>query len=521
MEIALKELDFVVIAVYIVALLSLGFWVSFRKKHSKDLFLAGRSLGWANIGLSIWGTNTTPSSLIATAGAAYTMGLVTSNFALLAWPFIMLLGMVFVPHYLNTRVSTMPEFMSRRYDHSCRVFLSWYVVLSTLVIWLGTTLYAGGILAEQIFKCSFAVGVFVLAIIATSFTMAGGLAAVVITDSFQCVLIVCVSGVLTAIGLAKVGGIRPLIESVPPHYWNLFQSGDSPYPWYALMLGYPVLGIWFWSTDQTIVQRVLGARDIRQAQLSAVFVAFMKIIDPIVFWLPGILCFVLHPHLSNPDHAYVTMVTTYLPTGMVGLTVAILIAAVISTVDSGLNSLSAVFTLDIYHKTLRPDASEKEMMWVGRIATVAAGIAGASLALLMTMAKVDLFTLLQSLIGFMAPSMSAVFLIGVLWKRATAKAAFYTLLVGTSASLLIGICYLAEWPRQIVWPHFLLLAFYIFAVLCLFMIVLSLLTPRPPAEKALPSLRDTYANKKYRTGTTWTLWAILAVIMAVIYLVLN
>ena len=515
----LKTLDFVVIAVYIVALLSLGFWISFRRKHSRDLFLAGRSLGWTSIGLSVWGTNITPASMIAVSGAAYTSGMVTSNFALLSWPFLMLMGMIFVPHYLNTKISTMPEFMSRRYDNSCRIFLSWYNVLTTPIIWVAAILYTGGIIASQIFDCSFATGVVALAVIATSFTVAGGLAAVVITDSFQCILMVGASLALVIITFTKVGSFSRLVESVPSHYWDLFQSGENcRYPWYALILGYPVLAIWFYCTDQTIVQRVLGARNIRHAQLSTLFVAYMKVIDPIIFWIPGILCFVLHPNLANSDHAYVTMVTTYLPTGMVGLIVAILIAAVISTVDSGLNSVSAIFTLDIYLKTLKPDASEQQVIRVGRIVTVAAAVVSVIFALLMTLAKKNLFDLMQSLISFVSPPMAAVFLIGVLWKRATGKAAFYTLVMGVMACLAMGICVLAEWPGEDFWPHYLVLAFCNFVALCGFMVLLSLLSAPPPPEKALPSLRETYAGGKHGTRLTWILWAILAVIMAAIYI---
>ena len=525
-QVALEPLDFIVIAIYLVVLLSLGFWVGLRKGHTKDIFLAGRSLGWANIGFSMWGTNITPTSMIAVSGAAYATGLLTSNFALLAWPFLMLLGMVFVPHYLNTKISTMPEFMSRRYDESCRNFLSWYSIFTIIVVWLGATLFAGGVIVEQLFNCSFEVGVLLLAVIATSFTIVGGLTAVVITDSFQCVLMVIASLALAAIGFSKVGSVSNLIDSVPSNFWHLFQSGkDCAYPWYSLVLGYPILAIWFWCTDQTMVQRVLGARNLRQAQGSTIFVAYMKLVDPIIFWIPGILCLVLHPNLSSPDYAYVTMVTTYLPIGMVGLVVAVLIAAVISTVDSGLNSLSTVFTLDIYRKIIKPDASDAEIRRVGRIVIVGAAVAGFLFALVLKSIKGTLFFKLQSLIGFTAPPMAVVFFIGVLWKRANAFAALSTLILGTIASLAVGSCYYSGYPECIPWPQYegfyLILAFALFAILCVFMVVVSLLSAAPGPEKALPSLLDTYRNKTNRTKTTWILWAILAIIMAAIYIIFN
>ncbi|MHC4755929.1 MAG: sodium:solute symporter family transporter [Planctomycetota bacterium] len=524
--VALKSLDYIVIAIYLVVLLTLGFWVSLRKGHTKDIFLAGRSLGWGNIGLSMWGTNITPTSMIAVCGAAYSGGLLTSNFALLAWPFLMLLGMVFVPHYLTTKISTMPEFMSRRYDESCRNFLSWYTILSTIVVWLGATLFAGGVLIAQLFNCPFAVGVLILAVIATSFTIVGGLTAVVITDSFQCILMVVACLALAVIGFSKVGSYENLVDSVPSNFWHLFQSGEEcAYPWYSLALGYPILGIWFWSTDQTMVQRVLGARDLRQGQLSTVFVAYMKVVDPVIFWIPGILCLVLHPNLPSPDHAYVTMVTTYLPTGMVGLIVAVLIAAVISTVDSGLNSLSTVFTLDIYRKMIKPDASDAEIIRIGRIVTVVAAVAGFSFALVLKNIEGTLFFKLQSLIGFTAPPLAAVFIIGVFWKRANACAALSTMIFGTITSLAVGSAFYSKYPKQIPWPEyegfFLILAFVIFVILCLFMVVISLVTSPPPPEKALPSLLESYRNKANRTKTTWILWAILAVVMVAIYIIFN
>lgn len=520
----LQWLDYAVIGGYVAAVLGLGFWVSFKKGHSTDLFLAGRSLGWVNIGLSMWATNTTPSSLVASAGAAYATGLLTSNFALLAWPFLMLMAMVFVPHYLGTRITTMPEFMSRRYDESCRNFLSWYTMVSAMVVWIGVTLYAGGILAQQVFGWPFWVCVALLAAIATSFTVAGGLAAVVVTDSFQCILMVAASGILTLVALGKVGGVSSLIERVPSHYWDLFQSGKTcEYPWYGFLLGYPILGVWFWSTDQTVVQRALGARDVRQAQLGGFLVAATKVVDPLVFWIPGILCFVLHPNLPDPDQAYITMVATYLPVGMVGLVVAVLIAAVISTVDSGLNSLSTVFSYDVYRKYFSPAASEGEITSVGRLATVVAGLASVGLALVMTVAKVNLFDLLQSTISFMAPPMAAVFLIGVLWKRATAKAAFWTLVCGLALSLSTGVIYLyvrdpQTWPNYL---HYLMLAFYLFVGLSVLMVLLSLLSPPPPQEKALPSLRQTYRAHVKGARLTWALWAILAAAMAAVYVVLS
>ena len=450
MTISLEVVDYVVIAVYVTVLVGIGMWVSWRRRGSEDLFLAGRSLGWPNVGLSIFGTNVSPSFMIASCGIAFSTGMVTANFEWLAWWFLMLLAMLFVPYYLRTRISTMPQFMKRRFGRATYEFLSWYALFTTIILWLGGTLFASGVLLGQIMGWPVWVSVVVLTVIATSFTVAGGLAAVVITDSFQAILMILGSAVLTVIGLSKVGGITALVEKVPAHYWQLFRpSNDQVYPWHAVVLGYPVMGIWFWCTDQTIVQRVLGARDVRQGQLGAVFAGFLKILTPFIFILPGIVCYALHPELENADKtAFMTMVTTCLGPGMIGLIVAVLIAAVISTIDSGLNSFSTVFTLDIYARRFRPNATEKELKWLGRLATIGAACVAVACALAIGTVQATLFDLLQSIIAFIAPPMAAVFMVGVLWRRATAKAAITALLVGSAVSISVGVCQMAKWPAM-------------------------------------------------------------------------
>jgi SSS family solute:Na+ symporter len=518
----LAQLDFIVIAVYVALLIGIGMWVSFKRRGAQDLFLAGRSLGWSNVGLSIFGTNISPSFLIAACGAAYATGMVTANFEWLAWWFLLLLGMLFAPYYLGTKVSTMPQFIRRRFGKKAHAFLSWYALFTTIILWLGGTLYAGGKLLGQIMNWPLWVSVLVLTLIATSFTVAGGLAAVVVTDAFQSVLMILGAAALTILAFLRVGSLDALLENVPPDYWNLVQPADDPdYPWHAMFLGYPVLGIWFWCTDQTIVQRVLGARDLRQGQLGTVFAGFLKILPPFIFMLPGIFCYVLHPDLKDSDEAFLTMVTTILPAGMVGLIVAVLIAAVISTLDSGLNSFSTLFTLDIYVKKFRKIATSKEIKWIGRLSTMAAAAIAFVCACSMGGAGKNMFDLLQGIIAFIAPPMAAVFLIGVLWKRATGAAAVATLFAGSALSLGVGVCYFKKWPDETFWPHYLLLSFYLFAGICVFMVGVSLLTRHGGDEESLPSLKAYCAGKGAGTRTVWSLWAVLALAMLALYLIFD
>ena len=520
---ALHFLDFTVIAAYLVLLLALGFWVSFRNKGAQeDLFLGGRTLPWYNVGLSIFGTNIGPSFLIASCSIAYTSGVVGANFEWLAWWFLMLLGMLFIPHYMSNRVKTMPQFMERRFGSRVYGFLSWYALFTTVLLWLGGTLYAGGVLFSQIMAWPLWVSVVSLATIALLLTAVGGLIAVVVTDSFQSILMIIGSTILTIIAFLEVGSLSTLVEATPADYWKLFRSvDDDVYPWHAVILGYPVLAIWFWCTDQTIVQRVLGARDLRQGQIGVAFAGFLKIIPPFIFMLPGILCFVLHPNLANPDEAYLTMVTNYLPTGMIGLIVAVLIAALVSTVDSGLNSFSTVFTLDIYVARCRPTASQKEIRWVGRLVMIAVAILAVACALSMEGAGKNMFELLQGIISFIAPPMGAVFLIGILWRGATAAAAYWTLIFGSIVSLSIGLMHFKHWPVEGFWPNHLLLAFYLFVGISAFMVIVSFFTERDPEEQELRTLKETYGELDLSPRYVWKLWGLLGVIMAIIYSTFN
>ncbi|HNT86589.1 MAG TPA: sodium/solute symporter, partial [Candidatus Hydrogenedentes bacterium] len=426
------------------------------------------------------------------------------------------------PHYLHMQLGTMPQFVRRRFGNGPAEFVSWYALLSTVILWLGGTSYAGGKLLSQIMDWPLWTSVVALTALATFLTVVGGLAVVIVTDTFQSILMLAGAGLLTLFGLRAAGGLGAVIENVEPDRWTLFRPASDPdYPWHAIVLGYPVLGIWFWCTDQTIVQRVLGARDLRQGQQGAQFAAFLKILTPFFFMLPGFVCFVLYPDLDDPDKAFTTMISRHLPFGMLGLMIAVLIAALISTVDSGLNSFSTVFTLDIYQRKWRPMATPRELKVTGRVVTVAIAVCSVFIALSMETVGKNLFDLMQSIIAYFAPPIAAVFLIGILWRRATAKAALATLLGGSTLCLGIGLMDFMNLPGEGFWPHFLLTSFLLFAWLCLVMIGVSLLTQNAPEEETLPSFRETYARQGRSPAQVWIGWAILAAIMAAIYLVFN
>ena len=425
----LDTLDWGILIAYFLILIAIGIWASSKRKKGSSLFLAEHSLRWHHIGFSMWGTNVGPSMLIASASAGFTTGIVSGNYAWYAFVFICLLAFVFAPRYLGSRVSTLPEFMGKRFGQSTRNILAWYTIVTILISWLALTLFAGGVLIRQVFDIPMWQSALILLIISAFFTMLGGLKAVAYTNVYQMILLILVSAALAIVGIYKVGGISALTDAVPADFWNLFRpNDDTAFPWLPIILGYPVMGVWFWCTDQSMVQPVLAAKSLKEGQLGTNFTGWLKILDVPLYILPGIICLALFPQLENPDEAYMTMVTHLFPVGMVGLVLAVLTAALVSTIGSALNALSTVFTMDIYVKKIRPQAKQKEIIRVGQVVTVA----GALISVIITIAidsihGLNLFNVFQSVLGFIAPPMAAVFLFGAggmcieklrpIWKR--------------------------------------------------------------------------------------------------------
>jgi len=527
-DVHMGALDVTVFILYVVTLLAIGGFVSYKHRKSEDLFLAGRSMKWGNVGLSIFGTNIGPTFLIATCGAGYTSGMVTANFEWMAWIFLFLLGAAFLPFYLNTKISTMPEFLRKRFGGGCYTFSTFYTLFGTVVMWIGGTLFAGGAILSQLLGWDLMTSIWVLAIIATSFTIAGGLVAVMVTDSFQSILMILGAGTLSIIALTHIESFDALKNvscgNTPSDLtWKLFRPADSNNPWYAFALGYPVLALWFWCSDQTIVQRALGAKNLKQAQYGTLFAGFLKILPPFIFLLPGIFAAILIPGIEDDKMVFLKMVNTYLPAGLVGLIVAVLVAAVISTLDSGLNSFSTIYTLDVHKRWIAPNDGEHKTKRVGQMTTLLCALAAVGIAWLLSKAEgTSLFNLFQSIIGYMAPPISAVFILGVFWTRATGKAALATLIIGSLVSLSIGACDItnvfADTNGNDIWPHFLILSFYLFVGCMAFMATISLITGHSADETPLPTLHEAYRQNPGMGKTGFIGWGILAAIMLGLYI---
>lgn len=527
----LETLDWGILIAYFVVLLVIGVWASSKSKQGSSKFLAERSLRWHHIGFSMWGTNVGPSMLIASASAGFAGGIVSGNYAWYAFVFIALLAFVFAPRYLGSKVHTLPEFMGLRFGQSTRNMLAWYTIVTILISWLALTLFAGGIIIRQVFGIPMWMSAFLLLAISAFFTMLGGLKAVAYTNVYQMVLLIFVSATLTVVGIwhlgghSFTGGISMLAnpDVVPSGYWNLFQpNSDRDFPWLPIILGYPISGLWFWCTDQSMVQPVLAARSLNEGQRGANFTGWLKILDVAIYIIPGIVCFALLKTgffgnmTIEADNAYMSLVYKLFPAGMVGLVLAVLTAALISTIGSALNALSTVFTMDIYVKNIRPQATQMEIARTGRVVTVI----GALVSIVITVAvdnikDMNLFNVFQSVLSFIAPPMASVFVMGVFWKRCTTLAANITLTFGTIFSLGAGVLYLWVIPGATEAVHFMLLSFYIFVVLIISMVAVSLYDKEATVSSEIRKITE---RPKKGVIIAWTL---LAVVMISLYIFFN
>jgi len=513
----LSTIDYIVIAIYVVLLVGIAALYSFGKKNKEgNLFLANKTLGWFAIGLTMWGTNVGPSMLIANASSGYESGIVAGNFSWYAFPFILLLAFVFAPRYLGAGVFTLPEYMGKRFGTRTRLYIAWYTIITIIISWLGLTLFSGGVFMAQILDLPLSLCIVILVFVSAAFAIAGGLKVIAYTNVFQMLLLIGVSVLLVVFAVVKIGSVDNIITKVPDSYWNLFQPLSNPeFPWLAILLGYPVMGVWFWCTDQSMVQSVLGAKDLRHGQLGANFTAWLKLIDIPLFILPGILAFVLLPGLKDSTDAYLKLVESVFPSGLLGLVIVVMMAALISTVGSALNSLSTVFTMDIYIRKYNPGATDQQIRYTGRIVVVVGALLSIGLAIGITFIQgLSFFNVFQSVLGFIAPPMSVAFLFAVLWKKTSEKAINYVLSAGTFFSIGAGIL----WYQKIILPemHFLYVSFLIFVLLGIFVFLYSLNDKRSNQETTLPGYTSLKIPLKVKIA-----WGILVLIMIGLYLVFN
>jgi len=497
----IKATDLIISICYVLGILAIGLWAGIRhRRKSKanvagEYFLAGKTLKWPAIGLALFATNISTVHLVSLAQSGFDSGLLNGNFEWMAAFTLILLALFFVPFYIKSGIATLPDFLEKRYDRSSRDWLAVISVVSAIIIHIAFSMLAGGIVLKTLFGLNMYVSVIVICIITAIYTIIGGLKAVVVTESIQTVVLLTGAIIISYAAFHKMGGWQPMVGILKSHnemnkLSMLRPHGDSSgMAWYAVFLGYPILGIWYWCADQTIVQRVLGAKDESNARLGPLFCGFIKILPVFIFVLPGLFAYTLaqsgHLNISslglndkgqvNSKGIYTLMITQLLPSGLVGVLVAALLSGLMSQVAGALNSISTMVSYDMYQR-YRPAAPDKQLVLVGKIT---AGIALVfSLALLPLLNRYEsIFSGINDIIAHISPPITCVFLLGVFWKGASAMSAKLTLWIGSALGVVV-FAISKLYPDTVIGQiPFMMMAFYLFCVCVLMQVSFSYIYP--------------------------------------------
>lgn len=500
MNSTISNIDIAIVLGYLVLVLIIGFWVARRTKTGDELFLGGRSFGWGLIALSLFASNISSSTIIGLSGAAYTTGIVNSVYEWMSGLPLIIAALIFVPLYLQSRITTIPEFLEKRFDRRSQLFFSGVSIFSTIMVETAGALYAGSLVLQAFFPDLILWQTsMILALIAGIYTASGGLKAVVITDAIQAIILIVGCSIMTYILFEKVDfDWSKVVEAAPEGHFSVVRPLDDPgLPWPGLLMGVPVLGFWYWSTNQYIVQRVLGAKDIRHARWGVILAGFLKIIPLFIMVIPGAIALVLYPNIPNGDAVFPYLVTNVLPVGLIGLVLAGLISAIMSSVDSALNSSSTLVVID-FIKPNKSEISEKDVVRYGRITTVVLMVIAAVWA--PNIQKFDgLWDYLQQMFSIVVPPIAVIFMVGVFYKRGNGDGAFWTLLIGTAGGVLLFLL-----GENGLWNvHYTMNVGIMVAVSTIVFIMVSLMT-KPPNEEQVALL--TYRKGLINEGMDGLKW---------------
>lgn len=496
--IAFQTLDWVIISAYFAFLAGITIW-SLRKKQkdTAEYFLAGRNIGWFVIGASIFASNIGSEHVVGLAGTGAESGMPMAHYELHAW-IVLLLGWLFLPFYLRSGAFTMPEFLEKRFDARSRWFLSIFSIVGYVLTKVSVTIYAGGIVVSQLLNIPFLYGALGVVVLTGLYTVVGGMRAVVYTEAFQTVILIGGSMTLMILGFRELGGWQELKTYAGSSHLNMWRPASDPqFPWTGMVFGGAIVGIWYWCTDQYIVQRTLAAKNIEIGRRGAIFAAYLKLTPIFIFLIPGIIAYALKQkgvlHYERSDEVFPVLVQTLLPVGLKGLVAGGLLAALMSSLASVFNSSSTLFTIDIFKK-LYPDTGEKRLVVIGRLATTVVVILG--MLWIPIMAKIGggvLYQYLQSVQSYIAPPITAVFLMGIIWKRVNAQGAIATLFFGLIVGTLRIIAELAtDASDPGLWAAFANINFAHMAIFmflgCLIVCAVVSLSTAPPSQSQIAGL---------------------------------
>ncbi len=579
----LGTIDWLIILGYFLLLLGIAWWVILMgKETADDYFLAGRNLGWFIVGASIFSSNIGSEHLVGLAGSGCTDGVAMAHYELHAWC-LLVLAWVMIPFYARSKVFTMPEFLEKRYNATARWVLSIISLFAYILTKIAVGIFAGGVVFSTLLPevranvagvelDSFWVGSVVVILLTGLYTVLGGLRAVAYTEAVQTLILVLGSTLVTIFGLIEIGGWGEFRRIVPSDMFNLWKPLVPPgmegtwapvkeptriawyfntnYPWLGMLFCAPIIGLWYWCTDQYIVQRALGAPNEREARRGAIFASYLKLLPVFIFIIPGMICYGLAvsgkvPALSHLvdaqgqaiadrcQAAFPLLVAHVLPVGVRGVVVAGLLAALMSSLAGVFNASSTLFTMDIYQK-FRPQASQRQLVWMGRIATTAMVLIGLAWIPVIQNAR-GLYDYLQSVQAYLAPPIFVVFFFGVFMKRLNGTGCLAALVVGfalgvlrlavdTPVSLKLPGFEQGYTPGSLLWVinniYFQYYSLLVFLVSLGVMVVVSYLTPPPSSERIRGLTFATVTEEQRRASRAswgWSdVFASLVVIAAIV-----
>lgn len=528
----LNWVDWVVLGAYFAALLGITWWTLLRPKTSAEsYFLAGRDVGWFAIGCSLFASNIGSEHLVGLAGAGAKVGVAPAHYELHAWC-LLVLGWVMVPFYMRSMVFTMPEFLERRYNATARWILSVISLIAYIFTKIAVALTAGGVVFKALFPepffegvDNFWVGAIGIVLITGVYTVLGGLRAVVYTEVIQTLVFIVGSLLLLILGMHKLGGWSALRQECGSEMFNLWKpNSDKSFPWFGMLVGAPIVGLWYWTTDQYMVQRTLSARGQTDARRGTIFAAYLKMLPLWIFIVPGMIAFALAKRgqmsgtvLTDSDQAFPLLVKEILPMGLRGLVAGGLLAALMSSLASCFNSSSTLFTMDIYRK-VHPEASDRTLVWVGRVATVVMVALGLLWIPLMDSAK-GLYEYLQSVQAYIAPPIFAVFFLGVFFKRINGTGCLAGLIGGFALGMLRLTADVLK-DKKILTEgllydfasvNFAIMGIAFFAAAVVLIVAGSLLTSPPSEEKLVGLTYGTITSaQRAETRASWNKWDVIA-----------
>jgi solute:Na+ symporter, SSS family len=492
--ITIPPLDLAIILLYMCGILAIGLLSVRRIRVTGTVFfLAGRSLSWPLVGAALFASNISTIHLVGLTASGYNEGLVWGNFEWMAAYLLILLSLVFAPFYFRTRLATLPEFLERRYSPASRSFLAFMAIVAALFLHIGMSLYAGAAVFQRFFGINLVTSIVIISAIVGIYTVVGGLRAVVITETVNTAILLLGAVLLLAYSLAAlpahgIHSVQQFRAAVKPQQLSMIHAHDSAgLNWYAVLLGYPVLGVWYWCTDQTIVQRVLGARTSEDAQLGPLFAGFLKILPVFLLVLPGVIAYVLFPNVigSASNQTLPVLIEQLIPTGLRGVIAAAVMAALMSAVAAAFNSTGTLVAVDIV-KRLRPGTSDRAQLTIGRVSSV--------VVMLLAMAWStqggrfsSIFEAINAIAADLAPPITVVFLWGVLWRRGTKEASLYTLTWGFVLGVIAFILDLPVFGTEKIITNrwgipFMMQAWWLFCICSIIYVMVSLVTPAPAPE---------------------------------------